>query len=150
MPIDHYLWDLPTGWTVADNRAYWNGSSYEDIKVIPAKGDGGTTINKVRVRAYSKTCNTSYNYGSPLSYVSNEEVLYIDREPQLGNITASRASLHCGDKSSITFSVPTLPNAAYYTWPLPAGWSISGSADASTVTVVPSGQSGGQVSVAAT
>lgn len=72
VPIDYYLWELPSGWTVADSRATPIGGNryetvYEDLKAVPAKGDGGSTVNQVKVQAYSKNCNIFYNNASPYS-----------------------------------------------------------------------------------
>lgn len=67
----------------------------------------------------------------------------------LGAITASKTTVNCSDTSPVTLSIPALPNAAYYTWSLPAGWSISGTATGNTITAIPSGTGPGQVSVSA-
>jgi hypothetical protein len=154
--MDANLWEFPSGWVVNDSRAnpvggnrYW--TLHEDIRVTPAQGDGGITVNQVKVQAYNWSCNVVYNSSSPYTYVSNTTVLYIDREPRLGSISASKISVNCGDTSPLTLSVPALTGAAYYTWSLPAGWVITSSpANANSVTVVPSGTGAGNVSVAAT
>lgn len=145
---------MPAGWQVVSSAFALGNNRYETstdyIQVVPLKGDGGNSINQVKVQAYSRNCNWNYNLSNLETYVSNEQVIYIDREPTLGAITASATTVNCANTTPVTISVPALPGEAYYTWSLPPGWVISGPANGNTITVIPSGTNGGQVSVSAT
>ncbi|SIQ61384.1 Por secretion system C-terminal sorting domain-containing protein [Pontibacter lucknowensis] len=57
--------------------------------------------------------------------------------------------MHCGDRNPVNLSVPAVTGATSYTWSLPQGWTISGSASGNSISAIPSGTNGGQVSVAA-
>ena len=152
-PIDGHLWQVPAGWQITSNNGSWINGKYEThsdyITVVPLKGNGGNTVNQIKVQAYSLFCNYSYNGSNLHSYVSNERVVYVEREPQLGTIAASKTNLHCGDRSPVNFSVAAVTGATSYTWTLPQGWTISGSASGNSISAIPSGTGGGQVSVAA-
>lgn len=141
--VDMYEWTLPTGWRTSDNKTGTFTTSSFSISVIPAAGSGG----QVKVRGWNQECST---FSSPrVNFYSNYSTLTVTRDPQVGAITASRTNLQCGDRSPVNFSVPTVTGATSYTWSLPQGWTISGSATGNSISAIPSGTGGGQVSVAA-
>ncbi|NDK57160.1 T9SS type A sorting domain-containing protein [Pontibacter sp. BT213] len=127
----------------SSNNPYYITNS-NSINVIPANGVGG----QVKVRGYNQECS-AFSYPKK-DYFSNYSTLTINREPTLGAITASATTVNCANTTPVTISVPALPGEAYYTWSLPPGWVISGPGNGNTITVIPSGTNGGQVSVSAT
>ncbi|MBF8964280.1 T9SS type A sorting domain-containing protein [Pontibacter sp. FD36] len=138
-----YEWTLPTGWRTNDNKTGTFTTSSYSISVIPAAGSGG----QVKVRGLNQECSI---YSSPrVNFYSNYSTLTVTREPQVGAIIASKTNLHCGDRDPVNLSVPTVTGATSYTWSLPQGWTISGSASGNSISAIPSGTNGGQVSVAA-
>jgi hypothetical protein len=116
-PIDGFIWEVPAGWQVTSTQVQPIGANryatYDNfIHVRPIAGDGGRTSNQVKVQAFSRYCDTYFYSPAPFSYVSNPQVLYINREPKLNPIRVNNSTapltLNCGDLRPLTLSVNSM------------------------------------------
>lgn len=116
-----YTWTLPPGWS--------GSSATTSISAIP--GINGGTISVV----------ANNSYGSSVSRTFDVTVKALPIQPGTisGNIAVCQGS-------SVTYSIPSVPGATFYTWTLPSGW--TGSSTSTSISASP-GINGGTISVAA-
>ncbi len=116
-----YTWTLPVGWS-GSSTSYF-------IDVIP-----GTTGGTISVTA-SNTCGTSPS-----------QSMIISVKPELQQPAVITGSAQVCPSTLQTYSVIADPDAEYYIWSLPAGW--SGASSTNVIQVI-TGSSGGNISVIA-
>jgi hypothetical protein len=131
---DSYKWLFPKGWSykgvISDGIKPFETSD-NGITVIPHSTNGGT----LTVWGHSK-CGGGYD--------SDPESFTIARKlPASIKISGSAAGRLQGDKSDITFSVPSWPGVVTYSWTIPSGWQFKGSSSGASVTLIPNGCTGG-------
>ncbi|OGX87480.1 hypothetical protein BEN47_10600 [Hymenobacter lapidarius] len=66
-------------------------------------------------------------------------------------VSSGPSSVYCGDRTAVTYTaqVSQTNGIARFDWTYPSGWTVQGSASGSSITLIPSGSSGGSVSVQA-
>jgi gliding motility-associated-like protein len=125
-----YNWAVPTGWTIT------GGAGTTSITVTT--GTSGQNGN-ISVTA-ENSCGTSP--------ASNLAVSVIVSPATPGAITGTVAQ--CPSLTGQVYSITAVPNATTYTWAVPTGWTITGGAGTTSVTVT-TGTTGqnGNISVTA-
>lgn len=127
--VDSYEWEIPAGWIVV------SGGTTRTITVTPDNCTGGV----IRVRGKNTSCTAGPFY-------SNWSTINLGRTvPTPGTITGP-ISVICTDLSQKTYSVTSVAGTTY-TWTLPSNW--QGTSSTSSITVTPSGNSGGVITVVA-
>jgi hypothetical protein len=63
--------------------------------------------------------------------------------------TLKHDSINFCNKTPITFTVGAVSGATSYSWSYPSGWTVSGSATGTSITLIPDGSSGGSVTCTA-
>ena len=126
-----YTWTVPAGWSIT-------------------AGAGTTSIN-VTTGSSGQNGNISVSAGNSCG-TSSANTLAVTVLPgtpaQPGAITGT--AIQCPGLSSQTYSISAVANATTYTWTVPTGWSVTGGAGTTSISVT-TGSSGqnGNISVSA-
>ncbi|MFD3002886.1 ice-binding family protein [Pontibacter toksunensis] len=124
-----YTWSVPAGWAILSGQ----GSTALEVKA-------GTTAGKVTVTAVNG-CGDS-NQSAILAVAPVTSV-----PAAIAAINAPQTSF-CQGATNLTYSITALPNAASYTWEVPAGWTIV-SGQGTISIIVTAGTKAGQIKVTA-
>ena len=151
--IPAYLWEVPASWGVqgaSQIPSFLNTPSnfkvYQGTRTITLTPQPGGTVD-LRVFQYSSICNQTYSPSQLYKLISFSGALRIVRDPSIA-ITAGPTSLYCGDRTPVTFTAQaSQTQGVVYGWTYPSGWTLQGSANGPSITLVPDGSSGGTVSV---
>src|ERR1019366_7576767 len=125
-----YTWTVPIGWSIT--------------------GGAGTTSITVTAGSAGQNGNVSVTAGNSCgtSAASVKAVTVIATPATPGAITGTTPQ--CSGATSQTYSISAVTYATTYTWTVPTGWSVTGGAGTSSITVT-AGSTGqnGNVSVTA-
>jgi hypothetical protein len=131
--VTTYQWEVPSGWTITNqNYSASNVKAYIDVR--PDNCTGGT----IRVRA-KNPCGEYYSNWSPVITVARTI-------PTPGDISGPDFVV-CTNTTPVQFSVTAVTGATSYVWTKPSGW--SGTSTTNSITLTPSGTTGGNVTVKA-
>lgn len=112
-----YTWTLPTGWS--------GTSTTNAITVTPSLSSGTISVKA------TNSCGTS---------IAQTKAIILGSAPAVpGTITGNT---YVCNASTQTYSVVPVTGAVSYTWTVPTGWSISGSAVGSSISTITSSSSG--------
>jgi gliding motility-associated-like protein len=119
--VTAYTWSLPAGWQLL------NGQGTAVLTVA-----AGTSAGTLRVQA-SNECGEG-----PAARL---EVTPSARVGAPGAITAS-SPVPCAGEKEIVYAIAPVANAAYYTWTVPADWTITGGQGTPSLTVTTTATAG--------
>jgi hypothetical protein len=111
-----YTWSVPTGWAITAG----NGTTSITVTTGAAGQNGNITVTAGNICGTSaaSTLAVTVNPGTPAT-------------PG----TISGTTPQCPALSGQIYSIAAVPNATTYTWSVPSGWSITGGAGTSSITV---------------
>lgn len=138
---DGYEWDLPTGWIRQGGGGGTQTTTLPEIYIVP--NDVSTTCaptGNVNVRAV-----TNYLFCSAYPRTKSIAVaIPASRTPALAiSPPAGFTAAQCGLTANLVFTATSVPCATQYEWILPDGNWTQVSQSGASVTVKPSGTSGG-------
>ena len=126
--VTSYTWIVPAGWTITD------GQGTASIHVTAGTSGGNITVTA------NNNCGSS---NATLLAVS------ISSAPATPG-TISGPSSSCAGVNNLTYSIAAVSGATSYSWTVPSGWSINGSASGTSISVsLSTSAQSGNVSVAA-
>jgi hypothetical protein len=138
---DSYQWVIPPGWQLggvtSDGTTPITNQSHS-VSVTPDAFSQGD----IKVRAFSE-CGSGFT--SNWSQV--KPITRTVAAPAAITGNGGKTFVVCSDITPITFEATAVAGATSYTWTKPAGW--SGTSTSNSITLTPSGISGGDITVKA-
>ncbi|GAB2772283.1 hypothetical protein HNQ93_000743 [Hymenobacter luteus] len=145
-PAEAYVWEIPSNFTVVNGvqATEFGAGRWLSGNSITITVPAGQFSQVVRVVIWSKDCNQNPAYGNPpATLISFAQSVVIRRTtPVISSVTASRASLTCGDRSPLTLTaITSQAGVSSFQWSLPAGWAFASgsSSNAASISVIPTG-----------
>jgi hypothetical protein len=133
--VDRYLWNVPAGWKQYSTNVPGGGAAIQTLTNTIQLVATSTSGASITVRgSVQNTCGATA--------LSSSKTLTINRTPAV-NLTpqAGFTGVKCGQSSSFTYTVTSLPCANSYVWTIPSG--LNGTQTTNSISLTYSAPPGG-------